>query len=168
MTCSVVNGAEGVIEDIKYTVDEHNIWYAACAYVRIKGANVNAAGLHAEVVPIFPSTSTFRYEDDNGTVFSISRTQLPLLPAFAYTDYKVQGQSLGKVIVDLASCRSLQSAYVMLSRAKTLSGIVVLRWFPSHKINQRLSQEFRDEFARLEELANGTLLDYQTSHDIQS
>ncbi|KAJ7656087.1 hypothetical protein DFH06DRAFT_899129, partial [Mycena polygramma] len=52
-----------------------------------------------------------------GESFSICREQLPLLPAYAYTDYKSQGRSLKWVIVDLNGCHSLQSVYVMLSRA---------------------------------------------------
>ncbi|KAF8336600.1 uncharacterized protein EI90DRAFT_2912087 [Cantharellus anzutake] len=43
------------------------------------------------------------------------RSQLPLLPAFCITDYKSQGKTLPKVILDLESAHSIQSAYVMLS-----------------------------------------------------
>jgi hypothetical protein len=36
--------------------------------------------------------------------------QLPILPAFAMTDYKLQGKTLSHVIVDLESCKTPQSA----------------------------------------------------------
>ncbi|EJT96607.1 hypothetical protein DACRYDRAFT_60221 [Dacryopinax primogenitus] len=45
---------------------------------------------------------------------TISRLTLPLLPAYLYTNYKCQGQSLDHAIVNLCGCRSPQSLYVML------------------------------------------------------
>ncbi|EGO04500.1 hypothetical protein SERLA73DRAFT_43758, partial [Serpula lacrymans var. lacrymans S7.3] len=62
------------------------------------------------------------------------------------TDYKVQGRSLKRVILDLAGCRSLQSVYVMLSCATFLTGIAILRSFTGKKINQHMTQEFQDKF----------------------
>jgi hypothetical protein len=47
---------------------------------------------------------------------------------------------------------SLQSVYVMLSRATSLKSIAVLRAFNPRTLNSRLGEEFRVEFARLEEL----------------
>ncbi|KAF8327014.1 uncharacterized protein EI90DRAFT_2857748, partial [Cantharellus anzutake] len=58
--------------------------------------------------------------------------QLPLLPAFALTDYKAQGRSVPNVIVDLESARSCQLAYVMLSRATAFNRLFIL-----HPFNQR-------------------------------
>ncbi|EJU00957.1 hypothetical protein DACRYDRAFT_53432, partial [Dacryopinax primogenitus] len=46
------------------------------------------------------------------------------------TDYKSQGHSLNHAIVDLAGCKSPQSAYVMLSRVRSISGVAILREFP--------------------------------------
>ncbi|EGO04613.1 hypothetical protein SERLA73DRAFT_45387, partial [Serpula lacrymans var. lacrymans S7.3] len=53
-----------------------------------------------------------------------------------FTDYKVQGRSLTKVIVDLATCRTLLSVYVMLSRAKSLASVAIIRWFNPDKVNK--------------------------------
>ncbi|EGN93337.1 hypothetical protein SERLA73DRAFT_27735, partial [Serpula lacrymans var. lacrymans S7.3] len=69
-----------------------------------------------------------------------------------FTDYKVQGRSLQRVLVDLSNCKTLQSAYVMLSRAKSLAGVVIIRWFSPHKVQKPLSDEFEREFARLKAL----------------
>ena len=82
----------------------------------------------------------------------MSRTQLPLLPAYCYTDYKSQGRSLEKAIVDPLTAQSLQGLYVMLSRVRNLDGLTVLRPFRRQKIYQRLQQELRDELQRLEHL----------------
>lgn len=106
------------------------------------------------VGPIEPKSSAFEYTSEYGEKFNVSRKQVPLLPAFCITDYKSQGQSMTFAIIDLASARTLNSVYVMLSRVKSLSGLAILRPFPENKISQRMSQELRDEFLRLRTLIN--------------
>ena len=73
-----------------------------------------------------------------------------LLPAYVYTDYKAQGRSLDSAIVDPGSARSLQGAYVMLSRVRTMDGLAILHPFRPNKIEEHISEEIREEFARLE------------------
>jgi ATP-dependent exoDNAse (exonuclease V) alpha subunit len=155
----LVNGAEGTVHSIKYETDEEGNRYLLAVYVSVPGCNIQCSGLPVDVVPIVPVRTGFHYQKDSaGPKFYISRLQVPLLPAFCYTDYKSQGRSLTKAIVDLASARSLQGVYVMLSRVRSLDGLAVLRWFPPDKVNQRLSQEIRDEFERLSTLAQRTKL----------
>ncbi|KAE9388261.1 hypothetical protein BT96DRAFT_836495 [Gymnopus androsaceus JB14] len=81
------------------------------------------------------------------------RHQLPLIPAFAFTSHNSQGRSLDVVCVDLASCRSIQSAYVMLSRVRSLKGLCILRPFNLSKIKNHISQELRCELERTDALA---------------
>ncbi|KAF8325383.1 uncharacterized protein EI90DRAFT_2820261, partial [Cantharellus anzutake] len=69
--------------------------------------------------------------------------QLPLLPAFCITDYKSQGKTLPKVILDLESARSIQSAYVMLSRATGFINLLILRPFNSRWIISHMSGDLR-------------------------
>jgi hypothetical protein len=40
----------------------------------------------------------------------------------------------------------------MLSRVTSMEGLLILRPFPASKITQRMSQELRDELARLDRL----------------
>ncbi|KAJ7286217.1 hypothetical protein C8J57DRAFT_1216440 [Mycena rebaudengoi] len=148
--------AEGTVAGIKYTSDADGHRYATCVYVRINGSGIRSRGLDDDIVPIVPVTSSFIYKAQSGQKFSISRTQLPLVPAYAYTDYKSQGRSLQRVIVDLASARSLQSLYVMISRASSLKAVAVFRNFTASKVNLRLGQDFRREFDRLEALDAST------------
>ena len=59
--------------------------------------------------------------------FVLSRHQLPIRPCFAITINKSQGQSLGKVGVDLSSkCFSHGQLYVALSRATDVSKVSIL------------------------------------------
>jgi ATP-dependent exoDNAse (exonuclease V) alpha subunit len=159
---NVVNGAEGVLKDIKYEEDHEGRRFAVCAYVHISGCCLAAPGLEPEVVPIVPVKTSFQYSQVGHAPFSISRTQLPLLPAYAYTDYKSQGRSLPLVLLDLTGCNTLQSLYVMLSRATSLQNLAVIRWFSPAIISKRLSAEFRSEFERLQ------LLDMQTETEFET
>ncbi|PIL26216.1 hypothetical protein GSI_11971 [Ganoderma sinense ZZ0214-1] len=154
----LVNGTEGTVVNVVYEVVDGKK-YPTVAYIRVPGAGKVCADLEEDVVPIFPESVSFKVQINvNGKALrrSISRTQLPILPAYAYTDYKSQGKSLTRAIVDLDSAMSLQGVYVMLSRVKTLDGLLILRGFSPSKICGRLSQELRDELARIDRLAERT------------
>lgn len=72
------------------------------------------------------------------------------------TVHKSQGQTLERVIVDLESCISTESPYVMISRVKSLQGLLVMRPFGQNKIRCRQSQDSRDEARRQSVLAMQT------------
>ena len=96
---------------------------------------------------------------------TIQRTQLPILPAFAMTAHKAQGQTMEKVLVDLESCRGTESPYVMVSRVTSLEGLLILRPFKSSKIQCRLSEDTRKEFKRLEKLRLHTIVETGTAEE---
>jgi Helitron helicase-like domain at N-terminus/PIF1-like helicase len=160
----VVNGTEGIIEDVRYRMDTEGRRFGVCAYVRVLGAGLISDELGKDIVPIMPTSSSFRYTGNKGEKYSISRSQFPLLPAYSFTDYKSQGRTLPLVLLDLTECRSLQSLYVMLSRATTLRNLAIVRWFsPSKIFDQRLSEECRNEFRRLHQLHLTTLAEFEAS-----
>ncbi|KIL57047.1 hypothetical protein M378DRAFT_48892, partial [Amanita muscaria Koide BX008] len=68
-------------------------------------------------------------------------TQVPLLPAFAMTAHRAQGQTLENVIIDLQSCKGTETPYVMISRACSLEGLLILRPFDRKKICCRQSED---------------------------
>jgi len=90
------------------------------------GSKINVPGLPPDVVPVLLETNSFKYEDENKNMFYISRTQLPLLPAYAFTANKIQGQSLQHSLV-----------------------LGIMHWFPSQNVDQRLSEEYREKFDHL-------------------
>lgn len=164
-TKKIVNGAQGTVEEILYSTEENGSRIVSVVRVRVPGSGKFAEDLAEDIVPIFPIRTSFQIKimlHNKVCKRSVNRIQVPLAPGYCYTDYKSQGRSLEKVIVDIASARSLQGVYVMLSRVKSLKGLAVLRWFPQDKLYGRLSQDLRNEFARLEVLNETTLNKYNT------
>ncbi|CAF1523971.1 unnamed protein product [Adineta ricciae] len=65
-------------------------------------------------------------------LIQVTRTQLPIVPAFAITTYKAQGLTMNKIVVDLqVPLRTFQvaSVYVPLSRVKIGDDVAILRPF---------------------------------------
>ncbi|KAJ8489347.1 hypothetical protein ONZ51_g2972 [Trametes cubensis] len=83
-------------------------------------------GLRRQVI-IQPDT--WKVELPNGEV-QVSRTQIPLILAWAMSIHKSQGQTLERVKVDLAKVFEKGQAYVALSRATSLDGLQVLHFDP--------------------------------------
>ena len=162
---SVVNGAQGIVEQIKYEEDNQGNRFLKCVYISIEDAGVKSHGIDSEFIPIFPVTTSFAYKASDGVTYTISRQQVPLLPAYAFVDYKVQGRSMDLVNIDLQDCQTLQSAYVMLSRATSLHSLCILRPFSSSRIYRRMAQEFRDEFECLEKLHAATAKRWEARKD---
>ncbi|KAJ8473925.1 hypothetical protein ONZ51_g7564 [Trametes cubensis] len=161
----LVNGAEGIVKKVIYDVVDGKA-YARVAYVQVPGAGSVAPDLDEDIVPIFPEKHKFNCTVTSGGVKSVKhvyREQLPLVPSYAYTDYKSQGRSLTTAIVDLKSAKSLQGVYVMLSRLRSLQGLLLLRSVTPGKVCMRLSQELRDELSRIDVLDEITRLRFEKS-----
>jgi len=69
----------------------------------VKGSGIQLEGYEDDVVPILPVPCSFTYKSCYGNSFSISCLQPPLIPAYSYTDYKIQGKTIKRTIMDLKS-----------------------------------------------------------------
>lgn len=148
----VVNGSTGILKKIRYQSDPSSGDRLLTSIV------VEIPDCSEDELPNLPSHHMAILQDTVELYFQhphskkkcqIKRTQVPVLPGFAMTSHKAQGQSLSHVIVDLESCSGTEAPYVMASRATSLQGLLILRPFRRSKISCRLSQENRQEASRL-------------------
>jgi hypothetical protein len=113
-------------------------------------------GLSKGEFPIFPQTKTFTH----ATLGSIKRTGFPVLPAFAITGYCAQGKTYSRAIIDLAKPTGRGAGpvnpadyYVLLSRLRTLEGVVILRPFDKANLLRQPNADLDKFFETLRELA---------------
>ena len=89
----------------------------------------------------------------------VTRTQLPIVPAFAITTYKAQELTMNKIVVDLQlplGALQVASIYVPLSRVKRAEDIAILRPFDMKVLQVRPSPAQDAELKRLDELDKKT------------
>jgi hypothetical protein len=150
-------GSMGTLVAVKYVIRSDRR-YAISAEVDFPGFRGGEDPLHPHRVLLKTTTGTVHYSIPGScTRYAATRNQLPLIPAFAFTSHNSQGRSLEAACVDLASCRSLQSAYVMLSRLRSRKGLCILRPFRLRTIQNHISQELRQELERTAALELKTL-----------
>lgn len=166
----VVNGSWGCLRCIRFSTDVEGRRHLKSCIVEIPEADtVKMPHLPERHFPILPDTTDITFEHGASRKRCvIKRRQVPIEPGFAVTAHKSQGQTMDRVVVDLAGCSGTEQPYVMVSRSSSLSGLVVLRDFDPGQITKRRSEDLRKEFARLEELKLRTIVRYgQGSRDIE-
>ncbi|KAF8192858.1 hypothetical protein K438DRAFT_1762159 [Mycena galopus ATCC 62051] len=137
------------------------------AYILVKMARTRAnqlEGLDEHVIPIEPAQVTyhvkFELPDHKSTQRTIRRRQFPMTGAYAFTDYRSQGQTIQYVLVDIASPPSgklsLFKLYVALSQSSGRETIRLLRDFDDDLFMQSHDPSLLAEDDRLEGLNNQT------------
>lgn len=173
----ITNGARGEIVDIVLHPDEPpfdteervvTLKYLP-VYVLVKLSRTKATrleGLEDCVIPVEPVSQTFQIKVDKDSK-SISRTvkrrQFPMTAAYAFTDYRSQGQTIPYVLIDIATppppgTLSLFSLYVALSRSSGRGTIRLLRDFDKKLFMQSHSTDLLEFDDRLLELNGSTKL----------
>ena len=114
----ITNGARGTIVDIWLHPDEPAITEVrpilklkhspVCVLVKLDRTRTSRLnGLEESVIPVEPTTQTYRItcqgSEGNTIQRSVRRRQFPITAAYAFTDYRSQGQTLPAVIVDIAT-----------------------------------------------------------------
>jgi hypothetical protein len=132
------------------------------AYVLVKLHRTKAGqlpGLPEGVVPIIPMRKKFTIQVGKQQ-WTVSRTQLTITAAYAFTDYRSQGQSIPSVIMDIATpptwSLTLFNAYMQLSCSSGANTIHLLSEFDDKLFTQHPSKFLRIEDVRLEKLDEHT------------
>jgi len=167
----VANGAHGHIVDIVLDLREElsNIpsntielqyppIYVLVAMIRTKAVALDS--LATGVLPITSLAKTFSVVTASGNKITVAREQLPVTPAYAFTNYRSQAQTIEYCIVDLGTPPTGKltpfNAYVALSRSRGRNSIRLLRDF-----DERLFTHHPSEYLRLEDERLG-ILDLRT------
>ena len=138
VTAGVVNGSYGYLRKVRYFTDNDGRRYLKSCVVEIPDSvAVEIPHLPPHHFPILPDTTELKFEHGGSHKrCTIKRKQVPIEPGFAITSHKAQGKTMERVIIDLAGCIGTEQPYVMVSRATSLNGVVVLRDFESRQISK--------------------------------
>jgi hypothetical protein len=169
VAAGVVNGSYGILRKIRYFTDGGGRRYLKSCIVEIPGADtVEMPHLPTHYFPILPDTTDLKFEHGaSHKRCTIKRKQVPIEPGFAMTVHKAQGQTMERVIVDLAGCAGTEAPYGMVSRATSLSGLIVLRGFDAKQITKRRSEDLRKELNRLMFLKWQTVVKHGSGDEVQ-
>lgn len=144
----ITNGARGTVVDILLHPDEPPLQQSGGvtplkllpAYILVKLTRTRTSqlpGLEPSVIPVeaVHKSYTIRYSASTGQPVTrrVRRQQYPMTPAYAFTDYRSQGQTIPHVLVDIArpptGGLNLFNLYVALSRSSGRESIRLLRDF---------------------------------------
>ncbi|KAL1684491.1 hypothetical protein GGG16DRAFT_32579, partial [Schizophyllum commune] len=121
---------------------------------------VNIEGLEPNVVPLSRQEERVTCLLRNDEVITIDRSQVPVLPNFAMTDYAAQGKTRSTNVVNLTNSRSHQAVYTALSRSSSADGTAIMTSFASGLITKGMDDQLKREFRNLEVLNDITRLRY--------
>jgi ATP-dependent DNA helicase PIF1 len=117
VSMSLTNGAQGTIVGIIFYDLNDNLPHVLVQFDRYTGRSCLPD--MERVYPVRPITRTFHYRKQPH-----SRTMLPLLPAYAFSIHKSQGQTLDKVIINLGKKEFATGlTYTALSRVRCLADL---------------------------------------------
>ena len=177
----LANGSRGLITDIILDPREpfdpiprttRTLLYppSAILFSPIIPSTIQLQGLTQGTLPIFPLTKTFKLGTTSGV--TVKRTQYSLTPAYAFTDYKAQGQTMDSVIVDIGKpptgALSGFSVYVALSRTRGRANIRLLRAYDHKLFTVHPSEDLRQEDFRLRSLEDSTTVRYHAGEFLAS
>lgn len=164
----IANGTRGVIDSI--VMDEREglhpesvngtviLQYAPVMVLfrPDRETRITFPGIEAGLIPITPSESRFTVQGESGKKYRVSRQQYAMTPAYSFTDYKSQGQTIEYVIIDIGKpptgALSPFSIYVALSRSRGRDTIRLLRDFDEALFQHHPSEALRLDMERIKGL----------------
>ena len=185
----IVNGKEGIATDIIMepsskvyrliegleTDENREIWIIdqppKCLLVEIKDSKFsNLSGLAKNILPLFPTTFGIDITSNdnaasNSQKLPMRRRQIQCCAGFAITDYRSQGRTFNRVVIDLeppnirweGGHRTFTAVYVALSRCRSSDGLSFLRAFSEKVLTIKPDSRLASEMARLKKLEENTL-----------
>ena len=146
----LTNGANGFVRYIVY--DEDKAPPNLPAFVLVYFPQYTGPSFHPKEEKIVPIVPVFRKWYDSRVEHN--RTMLPLIPSYAITIHKSQGQTLDKIILNLGE-REFASGltYTAISRATKLENIAFHPFPTLGRILQGFNKSFRERLAEEKRLS---------------
>ncbi len=145
----VIHRNDGIIEKLIIKFDNEQ------AGEETRKAYPSLASKYPGGTPIFRKEIEYSLARSNSLVSSTAKfVQFPVIPAFAVTCHRFQGQTIlypSKVVVDLRKIFQAAQAYVMLSRVQSLEQLYILGSLPEKKLY--VDTKALAEVKRLEEVS---------------
>lgn len=163
----VVNGSRGTVKTIRYKMNSQGRRVLTSVVVTIEGCNSECmTSLNPLEMPILCDSVALEFRRKGSPdKMNCQRKQVAIVPAFAMTAHRAQGQTMSHVIVDLDSCSTPEAAYVMVSRATSLDGLMVLRPFRPDVLTMGKSEQYQVETHRLHVLSLKTTAHWGDADD---
>lgn len=143
----ITNGSQGFGQKIFTSMCPVGLNHSTCMLVKFPHSKVEIPGLPRTYFPItpvtWPFTTLLNKEDGSKEKIRVSRSQLPIQPAYAITGHSAQGKTLPKVLVDLSNGGF--AAYVAASRAKSREGLCLIQPVMLDQLNKPLPADLLAE-----------------------
>ena len=170
-----------VFENNKFPKSTKYIMQPKCALVEFPGCKHESelAKLQFKIIRISVREQTFLCDvkelltesvakatkiNKRTTKISVKHKALSLIPAYSMTTHKSQGQTFGKIIIDLVMPPGpveVASVYVPLSRVKRLEDLLIVRPFEFATLQVKPSTAQLEELKRLNKIAQNTRKHFQ-------
>ncbi|KIJ54924.1 hypothetical protein M422DRAFT_241012 [Sphaerobolus stellatus SS14] len=172
----LANGTQGTIERIWLDPREslvsnkayiHHLQYPPrLVYFRPDTpADFDLPSLPQGIIPIQPSQHGIMITDANSRKRKVQRQQFSMTPAYTFTDYRAQGQTLQPVIINLADPPLFRltkfNAYVVISRGTSRDTLRILRDFDHSLFTTPLDPNLVQFDILLDKLDKETIEKYQ-------
>lgn len=153
----ITNGGQGFVRKIETRTDSHGKSVSDYVLVEFPASPIELPGLPRGWIAIQPSRWSFTVGQPifQGAT-KVSRSQLPLQPAFAVTGHSAQGKTLPKVMMDLQ--QGGFHAYVGASRPRSRHGLFLLNPVTLDDLRVHLPADLIREDVRLKALAHNTAI----------
>jgi hypothetical protein len=132
----ITKDQEGHIASWQSVIGPHGQLALDTLFVKLDrpAKTIKIDGLPENVVPLTKLSKSVLCVTPSDVALKINRSQVPVLPNFAMTDYASQEKTRDINVVDLSSCCDHMSYYTCLSRGSTAEGTVIVQGFNPHKI----------------------------------